>query len=257
VGELLDREITLETPDRAVVELHETPLECRRLDAEMLGNARRRLRQRLVAHLEHALAHGTRARHVRPPRPRRSRGIALVLERRARVSAHARARGWRGCARPPRPPPARQATGSPPSAASPRSGRRIPARRRSRPRGTSSPSAASRRRRRAAPPRHAAAAAGCAPAPGPARGAPSPRTQLHPTGRPPPGTDLLENRLEQVERGEHVLARQHAGAFFTAHGERVLDRLVLALVLKVELVDRLVTRRPDRRPGERATRTLC
>src|SRR5256885_2305246 len=83
VGELLDGEITLETPDRAVVELHETPLECRRLDAEMLGNARRRLRQRLVAHLEHALAHGTRARHVRPPRPRRSRGIALVLERRA------------------------------------------------------------------------------------------------------------------------------------------------------------------------------
>src|SRR5438132_7117579 len=187
----------------------------------------------------------------------RSPASARRRARRAPASAHARARGWRGCARPPRPPPARQATGSPPSAVSPRSGRRIPARRRWRPPGTSSPSAASRRRRRAAPPRRAAAAAGCAPAPGPARGAPSPRTQLHPPGRPPPGTDLLEDRLEQVERGEHVLARQHAGAFFTAHGERVLDRLVLALVLKVELVDRLVTRRPDRRPGERATRTLC
>src|SRR5439155_1547607 len=120
---------------------------------------------------------------------------------------------------------------------------------------------AARRRRRRGPPTASLARAASRRRHGRrgrrARRAPSPRTQLHPTGRPPPGTDLLENRLEQVERGEHVLARQHAGAFFTAHGERVLDRLVLALVLKVELVDRLVTRRPDRRPGERATRTLC
>src|SRR5438552_11260421 len=64
VGELLDGKITLEAPDRAIVELRETPLECRRLDAEMLGDPLRRLRQRLVAHLEHALAHGAPSGHV-------------------------------------------------------------------------------------------------------------------------------------------------------------------------------------------------
>ena len=68
--------------------------------------------------------------------------------------------------------------------------------------------------------------------------------------------DLLEDRLQQVERREHVLARELAGALGAACGERGADRGVLALVQQVQLVDRLVAGRPDGRTGERAARVL-
>src|SRR5262249_48464971 len=136
------------------------------------------------------------------------------------------------------------------------SGLRTPAPRRSRRRGTSFPSAASRRRTRAAPRRRAGAATGLASSLVRARGEPSPRTRLHPPGRPPPGPDLLQARLQPGERGEHVLAREHPRALDATGRERVLDRLVLPLVQQVQLVDRLVARRPDRRARERAPRAL-
>src|SRR6185437_3225852 len=100
------------------------------------------------------------------------------------------------------------------------------------------------------------AAAGCAHLLAPVRGGPSPRSRLHPPIRPPTCTDLLEDRLEQVERREHVLPCEHARTLDAAGSERVLDRLVLALILEVELVDGLVARRPDGRPREGAARTL-
>ena len=77
-------------------------------------------------------------------------------------------------------------------------------------------------------------------------------------GRPnrPENPDLLEDRLQQVERREHVLACELAGAVGAARGERGADRGVLALVQQVQLVDRLVAGRPDGRPGERAACVL-
>src|SRR5581483_9652468 len=104
--------------------------------------------------------------------------------------------------------------------------------------------------------RRAVVAAGSGPVLAAARGERSPRIALHPARRPPTGTDLLEDRLEQVERREYVLAREHPRTVDAAGRERVLDRLVLTLVLQVELVDRLVAGRPDRGAGERAPRAL-
>ena len=60
--------------------------------------------------------------------------------------------------------------------------------------------------------------------------------------------DLLEDRLEQVERREDVLAGERAGAVGAARGERLPDRAMLLGVLRVQPVDRVVARRPDRGP---------
>src|SRR5690348_2562436 len=57
--------------------------------------------------------------------------------------------------------------------------------------------------------------------------------------------DLLEDRLEEDERRQHVLAGERARAGGAACGERLLDRAMLLRVLQVEPVDRVVARRPD------------
>src|SRR5581483_10915107 len=69
-------------------------------------------------------------------------------------------------------------------------------------------------------------------------------------------TDLLEDRLEQRERREHVLARELPRAGGAARHQRLLDRPLLLGVLEVEPVERVVARRPDRRARERTTRAL-
>src|SRR5262249_57112357 len=67
---------------------------------------------------------------------------------------------------------------------------------------------------------------------------------------------LLEDRLEQAERREHVLVRQRTGPFLASGRECRLDCTVLAFVLGIELVDRRVPRCPDRGSRERAPRAL-
>src|SRR5438874_10791002 len=69
--------------------------------------------------------------------------------------------------------------------------------------------------------------------------------------------DLGEDRLQQLERPEDVLAGNRLGAFGASRREGGLDRAMLALVERIELVDRLVARRPDGRAGERPPRALC
>src|SRR3989442_8137782 len=68
--------------------------------------------------------------------------------------------------------------------------------------------------------------------------------------------DLLEDRLEQRERREHVLARERTRTRGATGGERLLDRTVLLRVLEVQPVERMVARRPDRGPREGPPRTL-
>src|SRR5690349_9275978 len=68
--------------------------------------------------------------------------------------------------------------------------------------------------------------------------------------------DLLEDRLEQVERGEDVLARELARPRRAAGSERLLDRAMLLGVLEVEAVERVVARRPHGRAGEVPARAL-
>src|SRR5712691_2076807 len=69
-------------------------------------------------------------------------------------------------------------------------------------------------------------------------------------------TDLCEDRLEQLERGEHVLARERPCAGRTPRHQGLLDRAVLLGVLQVETVDRVIARSPNGGPRERAARAL-
>src|SRR5579864_6227780 len=68
--------------------------------------------------------------------------------------------------------------------------------------------------------------------------------------------DLLEDRLEEHERREHVLARERPRAGRAAGHQGLLDRAVLLGVLQIEPVERMVVRRPHRRPRERAAGAL-
>src|SRR5205807_1570586 len=65
-----------------------------------------------------------------------------------------------------------------------------------------------------------------------------------------------EDRLQQLERREDVLAGYRLRRVGASRREGGLDRPVLALVERVQLVDGLVPRRPDGRAGERPPRAL-
>src|SRR6266849_10530896 len=80
VGELLGREVATETADRLVVEAPEAQLEWAGVDVEVVGDLRRRFRERLVADLERAIANGTGRAHVRTPRPGRPRWVTCRSE---------------------------------------------------------------------------------------------------------------------------------------------------------------------------------
>src|SRR5437588_11626522 len=63
---------------------------------------------------------------------------------------------------------------------------------------------------------------------------------------------LFEDRLEQDERREDVLARERPRTPGTPRHQGLLDRAMLLGVFHIEAVERVVTRRPYRRPPERA-----
>src|SRR5262249_15032910 len=75
-------------------------------------------------------------------------------------------------------------------------------------------------------------------------------------GLRPGAAHLLEDRLEERERAEDVVARERSGAFRAAGREGLTDRAMLLGVLRVEAVGRVVSRRPDGRAREGATRAL-
>src|SRR3954451_12959776 len=68
--------------------------------------------------------------------------------------------------------------------------------------------------------------------------------------------DLLEDRLEEHERRQDVLAGERPCAGGATRDERLLDRPVLLRILDVETVERMVARRPDGRARKRAARAL-
>src|SRR5205823_1011963 len=72
----------------------------------------------------------------------------------------------------------------------------------------------------------------------------------------PGAADLLEDRLEQRERAEDVIAREGPRAVGTAGRQCLPDGAVLLCVPRVEAVDRVVAGRPDRRAREGAARAL-
>src|SRR5689334_23905553 len=72
----------------------------------------------------------------------------------------------------------------------------------------------------------------------------------------PGAADLLEDRLEEGERAEDVVARERPRTLGAAGRERLPDRAVLLGVLRVEAVDRVVARRPDRGAREGAASAL-
>ena len=59
------------------------------------------------------------------------------------------------------------------------------------------------------------------------------------------GADLLQDRLQHLERRKDVLARELARARRRACGKGGPDRLVLLVVAQVQPVDRVVAGRPD------------
>src|SRR3954452_16629059 len=68
--------------------------------------------------------------------------------------------------------------------------------------------------------------------------------------------DVLEDRVEQLERVHHVLVRQRPRPLGAARLERLADRAMLEDVPLLQIVQNLVARRPHGRPGEGPARRL-